>query len=80
MYELVPRPVGPHPIGMFELLLRTPDEFAKFVPWFLINRDSHVALLHPNTPNGLEDHSTHAMWFGDKLPLSLGIFDRFKQT
>ncbi|KAJ9089866.1 hypothetical protein DSO57_1008547 [Entomophthora muscae] len=77
VFGIVPYPIGPHPVGMFELHLRSPTDFAQFVPWFLINRGTHNALLHPNTQDPLKDHTINAMWFGDKLPLYLDIFNPF---
>lgn len=62
-------PVGPHPIGQF---LATVDA-ARLEPalrWFMWNRGSHLALLHPNSGDEVLDHSARAVWLGGE-PLSL---------
>jgi hypothetical protein len=38
IYRVFDKPVGPHPVAMFEVNLFTPEQFGAFVPWLVINR------------------------------------------
>ncbi|KAK3698792.1 hypothetical protein LTR37_016796 [Vermiconidia calcicola] len=73
IYKVWDKPIGPHPIGMFEVNLFTPQQFGAFVPWLVINRGPLSALIHPNTDEELRDHSQRATWMGQPLPLQLGM-------
>ena len=64
---------GPHPTGMFEVDLRTPQQFAQLVPWLVTRRGEHSVLIHPHTGDGLRDHTANAIWLGDKMPLILDV-------
>ena len=65
-------PIGPHPIGMFEVDVETPKQFGAFVSWLVINRGPLSCLVHPNTSESVErDHSQRATWLGERLPLDL---------
>lgn len=65
------RPVGPHPRAMYQVTFE-PHEFARIVPWLMLNRDGLVIFIHPNTGAALADHRDHALWLGEKLALDLG--------
>ncbi|MCJ1480417.1 hypothetical protein MMC06_000572 [Schaereria dolodes] len=71
IYHVWDEPLGPHPIGMFEVNLFTPAQFGAFVPWLVINRGPLSALVHPNTDDELRDHTQRATWMGEKVPLDL---------
>ncbi|KZF20455.1 hypothetical protein L228DRAFT_213655 [Xylona heveae TC161] len=75
VYRLWDRPIGPHPVAMFEVNLFTPQQFGAFIPWLVINRGPLSALLHPNTDDELRDHSQRATWLGQPIPLDLSIID-----
>ena len=74
IYRIWDRPLGPHPIGMFEVNLFTPEQFGAFIPWLVINRGPLSALIHPNTDEEERDHSQRATWMGQPLPLNLKLF------
>ncbi|KAI5866279.1 DOPA-like domain-containing protein [Durotheca rogersii] len=84
IYRFWDRPIGPHPVAMFEVNLFTPAQFGAFVPWLAIHRGPLSALIHPNTsepgdsPSGMDvelrNHTQRAIWMGERLPLDL---DRF---
>lgn len=63
--------VGPHPLAMFQIAFDT-AEFARLVPWLMLNREGLTILVHPNTANPRADHEVHALWLGAVLPLSAG--------
>ncbi|KAJ6009366.1 hypothetical protein N7499_005225 [Penicillium canescens] len=76
IYTFFDRPIGPHPVAMFEVNLFTPAQFGAFVPWLVINRGPLSALIHPNTVHSEEErnHTQRATWLGDRLPLDLRPF------
>ncbi|KAG7196063.1 uncharacterized protein KQ657_000074 [Scheffersomyces spartinae] len=68
------KPIGPHPISMWELDFKSPEIFVKLVPFFQINHGSLSVLIHPRTDKGdLKDHTTHALWLGHKQRLATGF-------
>lgn len=62
--------VGPHPQSMYQVAFPG-GEFARIVPWLMINRRGLVVLVHPNTGNAVEDHETNPLWLGEKLDLDI---------
>eukprot|EP01101_Sappina_pedata_P004522 TRINITY_DN1939_c0_g1_i1.p1 TRINITY_DN1939_c0_g1~~TRINITY_DN1939_c0_g1_i1.p1 ORF type:complete len:135 (-),score=31.85 TRINITY_DN1939_c0_g1_i1:120-524(-) len=89
IYPLVPKPVGPHPCGMWELHIETQKDFAQVVLWLSHNRRHHAVLVHPNAlavslrrskeecaNEGILDHSERAVWLGQVVKLDLTIFTR----
>ena len=68
-------PVGPHPQAMYQVKFQ-PDEFARIVPWLMLNRSGLAILVHPETGDDYLDHATNALWLGDKLPLRLDVLKR----
>ncbi|KAK9860475.1 Dopa 4,5-dioxygenase [Penicillium brevicompactum] len=78
IYRFWDRPIGPHPVAMFEVNLFTPAQFGAFVPWLVINRGPLSALLHPNTVESEDErnHTQRATWLGDRLPLDTSLFKK----
>ncbi|RYO37551.1 hypothetical protein AA0111_g2503 [Alternaria arborescens] len=74
IYRVWDRPIGPHPVAMFEVNIFTPEQFGAFIPWLVINRGPLSVLVHPNTDDELRDHTQRAMWLGQPLPLSTKSF------
>jgi aromatic ring-cleaving dioxygenase len=65
--------VGPHPQSMYQIAF--PNRLlGSFLPWLMLNRAGLTVLLHPETGNDLLDHTAHAAWLGDALPLRLEVF------
>lgn len=60
------QPVGPHTRPMYQVAFAT-AEFARFVPWLMVNRCGLAVLIHPNTGQPKPDHLTHALWLGEIL-------------
>ncbi|KAH0404002.1 hypothetical protein E4T50_13224 [Aureobasidium sp. EXF-12298] len=79
VYRVWDKPVGPHPIAMFEVNLFTPAQFGAFIPWLVINRGPLSALLHPNTGDDIRDHTQRATWLGQPFPLQIGLLRRMLQ-
>jgi aromatic ring-cleaving dioxygenase len=65
--------VGPHPRSMYQVAFPV-KMLAAFVPWLMLNRDGLTILLHPETGDDLADHTKHAAWFGEVLPLRVEVF------
>ncbi len=63
-------PVGPHPVSMYQVAF-APDQFARIVPWLMLNRSGLDILIHPRTGDSYADHAAHAAWLGARLPLRL---------
>ncbi len=64
--------VGPHTRSMYQVAF--PRELLpSLLPWLMLNRDGLAILLHPETGDDYTDHSAHAVWFGEVLPLRLDV-------
>ncbi|KAF6814213.1 DOPA-dioxygenase [Colletotrichum plurivorum] len=80
IYKFWEKPIGPHPVAMFEVNVFTPAQFGAFVSWLAIYRGPLSVLIHPNTTEGhdnateLRNHTQRAIWMGDRLPLDTSIF------
>ncbi|KAK2001241.1 dopa 4,5-dioxygenase [Colletotrichum falcatum] len=84
IYRFWERPIGPHPVAMFEVNIFTPSQFGAFIPWLTIYRGPLSVLIHPNTTEEgcdrnateLRNHTQRATWMGERLPLDTTIFYR----
>ncbi|KAK4232541.1 DOPA-like domain-containing protein [Podospora fimiseda] len=82
VYTFWDRPIGPHPVAMFEVNLFTPAQFGAFIPWLSIWRGPLSVLVHPNTTEEdvhelereLKNHTERAIWLGERIPLDVGRF------
>ena len=79
IYKVWEQPLGPHPIGMFEVNVFTPAQFGAFVPWLVIHRGPLSVLVHPNTDDEVRDHTQRATWMGDRYPLNLHLFKEVRE-
>jgi aromatic ring-cleaving dioxygenase len=64
------RPVGPHPHWSCQLAFDR-AQFEPLMAWLQENRGDLSVLVHPLSGNDLDDHTTHASWLGDAVPLHL---------
>ena len=64
------RPVGPHPMGSYQLTF-APAQFAAVVGWLTLNRGALDVFVHPNTGDELADHRDRALWLGRSYELNL---------
>lgn len=65
--------VGPHPVPFYQVRF-APAAFGTVVPWLALNHGPLSILIHPETGNDLADHTEHALWLGEPLPLNTEIF------
>jgi aromatic ring-cleaving dioxygenase len=66
-------PIGPHSRPMYQVAFST-SEFARFVPWLMINQRGLAVLIHPNTGRPRRDHLSNAIWLGEKLDINSAVF------
>jgi aromatic ring-cleaving dioxygenase len=62
------KPVGPHPVANLQIIF-APAEFARVVPWLMLNRNGLDVLVHPLTDDASRDHDSDGMWLGKQLQL-----------
>jgi aromatic ring-cleaving dioxygenase len=67
--------VGPHTVAMYQVAFAVED-FARLVPWLMLNRRGLDVLVHPLAGDAYDDHTVYAMWLGEKLPLRLDVLKR----
>ena len=67
--------VGPHPRWSCQLSFDS-KQFDELIPWLDQHRGKLDILVHGQTGNGLEDHTTHASWLGNSAELNLDVFRR----
>ena len=72
-------PVGPHPTAMYQVAF-APDQFPNLVPFLLMNRMGLTVLLHPEAGRPRDDHTLHASWMGEVLPLRTAILPEVDRT
>jgi len=65
-------PVGPHPVSMYQVAFAS-EEFARIVPFLMLNRGGLRILVHPETGNGYRDHAIYGIWLGQPVPLRLEV-------
>ena len=41
-----------------------------------LNRDGLTLFIHPNTGDAYKDHTDHALWMGQILPLGVQMFKK----
>ena len=61
-------PVGPHPSAMYQVAF-APALLPTLLSWLLLNRRGLTVLVHPETGRDRADHTDHAAWLGEVLPL-----------
>ncbi len=57
----------------------TNEEFAKVVPWLMLNREGLSVLVHPSTGDGYGDHLERSLWLGERLKLNEDVLKRLTE-
>jgi DOPA 4,5-dioxygenase len=65
-------PVGPHPTAMYQIAFQ-PEVFAELAPFIMLNRMGLTVLLHPESGRPRDDHTLHAVWMGEVLPVKAEV-------
>lgn len=74
VYKFWDKPIGPHPINMWELDFKSPEIFKRIVPYFQLNHGGLSVLIHPRSGKGdLLDHTKFALWLGHKVRLDTNL-------
>ena len=68
------RPVGPHPMGSYQLEF-APGDFAYVLGWLALNHGALDVFVHPNTGDALRDHRDAALWLGRSHGLKLSALN-----
>ena len=58
--------IGPHRAPMFQVAFE-PQEFARLVPWLMLNHRGLSILIHPESGDVVADHRDNALWIGERL-------------
>ena len=66
--------VGPHPRWSCQLSFDK-TQFDELIPWLEDNPITLTILVHGLTGDDLADHTDHAAWLGEAVPLNLSMFD-----
>src|SRR5690606_14630083 len=67
---MIDRPVGPHPLPMFEINFPR-SLFSEVVLWLLHHHGRLSILVHELTGDDFLDHTDYAMWIGKSVELEL---------
>lgn len=70
----VEAPLGPHYDLFWEVDVARVDVFAKILSWFVQHHQDLSVLIHPQTGFDLLDHTTHALWLGERKELKTFVF------
>lgn len=62
--------VGPHPSGQC-LVEITLAEYGSIIEWLIRHYNRFSILIHPETDNSHDDHTSSALWLGDPIRLDL---------
>lgn len=73
MGQVHQKQVGPHPRWSCQLSFDR-SQFDTLIPWLEENRNGLTILVHGLTGNDLADHTDHAAWLGEEVPLNLAFF------
>ncbi len=65
-------PIGPHPMGSYQIAFET-ALFAEIVPWLALNRRGLTVFIHPETGDDRTDHSDYAIWLGEQREVDLSV-------
>ncbi|KAL1716877.1 DOPA-like domain-containing protein [Schizophyllum commune] len=69
IYTFWEKPVGPHPVAMFEVNTFTPHQTGALFSWLAVHRGPLSVLIHPNTDDAYKDHTELPTWMGKPWPL-----------
>ena len=67
--------IGTHTRSMYRVAFHR-TIFPQVVPQLALKRGSLTVLIHPESGDGLADHTAHAMWMGEVLEINRDVFDK----
>lgn len=74
VHPLIDVPIGPHPLPMFEVDLRSEDK-EELILWLKKNHADLSVLVHPLTGDEMADHRDFPEWVGTPQPLNLAYLE-----
>ncbi len=72
-WKIYDRPVGPHPLPMFELQF-TEATKPEVLSWLTANIGTWSALIHQDTGDDVRDHTEGYSWLGPELRIDFTFF------
>lgn len=61
--------IKPHSTQFWEVDVARPEVFLGHLTWFQLHHGNLSVLIHTHTGNDIKDHTLHALWLGQKLPI-----------
>ncbi len=74
--RLVDRPIGPHPVPMFEVDFHS-ETARELAPFLEKEREGLSILIHPVSEDEVKDHVERSVWLGTKLELNIAFLEEF---
>jgi len=74
--RVMDRNVGPHTLPMYQVAFAA-EQFATVVPFLMLARAGLTVLVHPETGDEVADHTEHALWLGEVLPVDVEFLRQF---
>ncbi len=68
VFFLVDKPVGPHPLPMFQISF-IQSQYVALIDWLEKHRQGLSILIHPELADELIGHTESASWLGEELEL-----------
>lgn len=75
VFFLVDKPVGPHPLPMFQISFTQP-QYVALIDWLEKHRQGLSILIHPELEDELMGHTEKANWLGVELALNLSALSK----
>ncbi|KAI0821599.1 DOPA-like domain-containing protein [Irpex lacteus] len=79
IYKFWEKPVGPHPVAMFEVNTFNPHQTGTLFGWLVVNRGPCSVLVHPNTDDPYLDHTERVTWIGKPWPINAELLKRISR-
>ena len=77
--ELIPVPIGPHPMPMFEIHIPATD-FKYAMATIDKLRNGLSVLIHPVQHDEVAAHTVDAVWLGEALKLNIDFLKKYMLT
>lgn len=74
--RLIDRPIGPHPVPMFEVDFHS-EVAVELAPFLEKEREGLSILIHPVSEEEVMDHTERAVWMGKKLELNIDFLREY---
>lgn len=75
VFFLVDKPVGPHPLPMFQISFDQP-QYVALIDWLEKHRQGLSILIHPELDDELMGHTKSANWLGAELELNTSVLNK----